>query len=79
MGHGAKEAVWIKKFVRELELEVTETIILHDNNEMSIVFTKNAKSQRHTKYIDIQYYYIRKLIEEGEFIVFMDPRIPDAS
>ncbi len=53
LGYKAKEVVWIKKFMRELKLEVTETITLYDNNEMSIVFTKNAKSQRRMKYIDI--------------------------
>lgn len=41
----AKEAVWIKIFVNELKLEVTEIITLHSNNKISIALTQNAESQ----------------------------------
>ena len=34
---------------------------------MSIAFTKNIKSQQCSKYINMQYYYIKKLIEKEEF------------
>ncbi len=73
LGHGAREAEWIKRFVNELEMEVTETVILHGDNEMSIALTKNAESQRRTKHIDVQHHYIRELIEEGELTVSWIP------
>ena len=69
LGHAAREEVWIKKFVNELELEVTETIMLHGDNEMSIALTKNVESQHCTKHINVQYHYIRELVNEGELTV----------
>ena len=44
LGHGAREAVWIRQFINEMELETIKGIILHGNNEMSIALTKNAES-----------------------------------
>lgn len=54
-------------------MEVTETVILHGDNEMSIALTKNAESKRRTKHIDVQNHYIRELIEEGELTVSWIP------
>lgn len=67
--YAAREAVWIKKFIHEMKLEVVEGITLYDNNEMSIAVTKNAESQHCTKHIDIQHHYIRKLVSERELTV----------
>ena len=53
LGLVAKEAVWIKRFINELELKVTKTITLYDNNKMSIAMTKNVASQNCTKHIDV--------------------------
>lgn len=36
---------------------------------MSIALTKNAESQYQIKYIDIQPYYIRELVNKKEFII----------
>lgn len=43
--------------------------MLFGNNEMSIVLTKNAKSQYGTKHINIQYYYIRELVYKEELTI----------
>ena len=41
------------RFANELKLDVTKTITLHDNNEMSITLTKNTENQYCIKHIDI--------------------------
>ena len=69
MGYAAREAVWIKRFVNELELEVTETIMLHGDNKISIALTNNTESQYRTKYINVQHHYIQELVNEGEITV----------
>lgn len=56
--HVVRRVVWIKRFINELELEVTETITLYDDNKMSITLTKNAESQHYTKQINVQHHYI---------------------
>lgn len=43
--HGARKAIWIKRFVNELKLEVTETTTLYDYNKISTAFTKNVKKK----------------------------------
>lgn len=52
LGHASREAVWIRRFVNELELENTE-ITLYGDIEMNIALTKNAENQRRTKHIDM--------------------------
>lgn len=69
LGHAAREAVGIRRFINELVLEVVENVTLHDDNEMSITLTKNVESQRRTKHIDVKDHHIRVLISEGELTV----------
>ena len=53
LGHAAREAVWIRRFINEMKLEAVEDVTLYGDNEMSIALTKNAKSQHRTKHIDV--------------------------
>ena len=46
-----------------------KTIMLHENDEMSITLTKNIESQYYTKHINIQHHYIWKLVNEGVLII----------
>lgn len=36
------------------------------DNETSLILTRDLESQNYTKYIDVMYYYVQKLIENGE-------------
>lgn len=49
--------------------------MLFGNNKMSIVLTKNIKSQHHTKYISISHYYIWELVNKRKFTIKL---VPDA-
>lgn len=70
LGHTVRETIWIKRFINEMKLEkAIESLTLHGDNEMSIALNKNAESQHCTKYINVQHYYIRELISEGELTV----------
>ena len=44
-------------------------VLIQDNNKSSIKLVKNTKFYTYIKYINIQYYYIRKLVSEKEFII----------
>ena len=69
LGHAAREAVWIRRFINEIEIEVIGDLTLFGDNEMSIALTKNAESQHRTKHINVQHHYIRELVNEGELTV----------
>ena len=45
LGHAAREAVWIRRFINEIKMETVENLTLFRDNEMSIALTKNAESQ----------------------------------
>ena len=69
LGHAAREAVWIRRFINEMNLEAVENLTLYGDNEMSIALTKNAESQHRTKHIDVQHHYIRELVNEKELTI----------
>ena len=69
LGHTAKKAVWIRRFINEMTLDIVPAITLNGDNEMSITLIKNAESQHRTKHIDVQYHYIRELIDEKELTI----------
>lgn len=43
--------------------------MLHGNNKIIIAPTKHMKSQHYTKYINIQYYYIRELVNKRKLTI----------
>ena len=65
----AKQAVQIRKFINEIEIEVTRDLILFGNNEMSIALTKNVESLHQTKHINVQHHYIKELVNKEELTV----------
>lgn len=69
LGHAAREAVWIRRFINELGQETVEEVILHGDNEVNIALTRNAESQHRTKHIDVQHHYIRELVNEKELTI----------
>lgn len=77
--HIAREAVWIRQFINGFNLETIEGLKLYSDNKMSIAFTKNVESQYHTKYINVQYHHIRKLVNEKELTIkcILDSEILD--
>lgn len=46
-----------------------DILTLYGDNKINIVFTKNVRSQYCTKHIDVQYHYIKKLVNKKELTV----------
>ena len=74
ISHVAREGVWIKRFINELLLKITG-LCLKDNNKASLSLTKNPESQHRTKYIDVQYHYIRELVNDKKLDVEWTPSV----
>lgn len=53
LGHVARQAVWIRRFIKEMKLEVIKDLKLREGVEMSVAMTKSAESQHRTKHIDV--------------------------
>lgn len=45
LGYTIREAIWIRKFINKMKLEVIEYLTFHGNNKIRIFITKNAKSE----------------------------------
>lgn len=52
-----------------MKIKAVEDLTLFEVNKMSITLIKNVESQYQIKHIDVQYYYIRELVNEKELIV----------
>ena len=70
MSHGAREGVWIRRFLNELlpEQAVRRMEMLGDN-ETSLTLTRDPESQNRTKHIDVIHHHVRGLVEDGELAI----------
>ena len=67
MSHGAREGVWIRRFLNELlPKEAIRRIEMLGDNETSLTLTKDPESQNRTKHIDVMHHHVRELVENGE-------------
>lgn len=61
-----KEMLWIKRLIRELEVDVDCKIRIFADNQSSIKITENDKFSNRTKHIDTKYHFIKDLAASGE-------------
>ena len=61
-----KELIWLKDFLKELEKE-QETPSLHSDSQSVIDLTNNLVYHDRTKYIDMRYHFICKLLKDDVF------------
>lgn len=60
----------MKKFINNLQtLDYINTMSILDENTSNIKMTKNSKFYRQTKYINIQHYFIKKLMEQNKIFI----------
>jgi len=59
----SKEAVWLRRMLQELGVEVAAPIIVYTDNQSSIQLINNPVHHDRTKHIDIQYHFTREQVE----------------
>lgn len=65
---GAREAVWLKRILKDLTtLECVPT--LYVDNEAAVRISHNPELHKRTKHIRIRHFYVRELVSAGEIIV----------
>ena len=64
----AKEAVWIKKFITDLEVvpSITNPVDVYCDNNGAIAQAKEPRSHQRSKHILRRYHLIREIIESGD-------------
>ena len=67
--HAAKEALWLRAFLREIQGLSTGPLKINCDNQGAIALAKDNKFHARTKHIDIRYHFIREAVEDGKISV----------
>jgi hypothetical protein len=59
------EAVWLRRILEDLHEQQEQPIQLICDNQSVIQMTKNPVFHKKTKHIDIQYHFVRDLVQQG--------------
>ena len=62
--HAAKEARWLHRFIGEVFQLLTNLIPLYSNSQAAIALTRNRSYHACTKHIDIQFHFIRFIVNK---------------
>ena len=67
----AKEAVWLKNFLLDLEVVPFESsaITLHCDNSGAVANSKEPRSHKRGKHIERKYHLIREIVHRGDVAV----------
>ncbi|KAA0058244.1 gag/pol protein [Cucumis melo var. makuwa] len=67
----AKEAVWLRKFLRDLEVvpNMYLPITLYCDNSGAVANSKEPRSHKRGKHIERKYHLIREIVQRGDVIV----------
>jgi len=63
-----KELIWLNDFLKELGKE-QEALLLHSDNQSIIDLANNPIYHDWIKHIDMRYYFIRKMLKDGVFLL----------
>jgi len=58
----AKEALWLRSFLKELGVYGGEPIVIHSDSQSALQLIKNPVFHARSKHIGIQYHFVRELV-----------------
>ena len=73
----AKEAVWLKNFLSDLEVvaDMDKPITLYCNNSGAVANSKEPRSHKRGKHIERKYHLIREIVYRGDVTVTKIPTL----
>jgi hypothetical protein len=63
LSKAAKEAIWIKRFLNELNFRNDQFVLIYANNKDVIDLIINSLFHKRTKHIEIRWHWIREMID----------------
>ena len=66
--HASKEVVWLQRFCSGIGL-VQQEVRLECDSQSAIFLAKNPAYHSKTKYIDVQYHFVRDMVEEKKVLL----------
>jgi hypothetical protein len=71
--HGMKEAIWLRSLLTEVFDPIKPPTTLFSDNQAAIALARNHQYHLRTKHIDVQYHFIRWVIEQGSLRLIYCP------
>ena len=73
----AKEAVWLKNFLSDLEVvpNMDKLITLYCDNSGTVANSREPRSHKRGKHIERKYHLIREIVNRGDVIVTKIPTL----
>src|SRR5713226_8162921 len=71
--HGMKEALWLRSLLSEAFGSLTAMTTLFSDNQAAIALTRDHQYHARMKHIDVQYHFIRWVIEQGSLHLIYCP------
>jgi hypothetical protein len=65
LSSAVQEALWIRRFLSDLSINVSNPMIIFEDNVGAIAMANNPVNHRRTKHIDIKYHFIREAVQAG--------------
>lgn len=66
--HASKEAVWLQQLCSKIGFG-QQVVRLNCDSQSEIFLVKNLSYHSKTKHIDVQYHFIREMIEKGKVLI----------
>ena len=65
----AQEAIYLRMLLEETGISVKAPIVIKEDNQACIAFTKNPGDHMRTKHIDVRACFVRQWVEHGELVL----------
>jgi hypothetical protein len=64
LASATREAVWLRRLLRELGVDQS-SVVIHEDNQGAIALASNAVVNQRSKHIDVRYHFVRDCVSAG--------------
>jgi hypothetical protein len=69
LSEAAKEAIWIRRFLNELNFRDDQSVLIFADNKSAIDLIINPLYHKRTKHIEMRWHWIRKMVDRKKIIL----------
>lgn len=74
LNDATREALWLRKLMADLSLDVTAPMTIHEDNQGAIAISANQRGMSsRTKHVETRYFGVRQHVDNGSIIVVYCP------
>ena len=64
-----QEALWLRYILEEIGISMQTPLVLYEDNQAAIKFSKNQGQHRRTKHVDLRYHFVRERVNAGDIVL----------